>query len=213
MAATVGKRQDYIERRLSLLGLVVEAQELVNSGNLESSYAFALAEYGLDANRQRLALRALRECPSPSLGWWRGVLAELQTQQANDGAGSLFDLAIFDAAERVADVLPVAAYREPGLPGRDVPPVRASGPRAILLEQARYWKEQAAAWERLGKPGNRDKCEGASIALESAALALPDDPPMRAAGETGKRARRGWQKLDVRPRTVPMFAAAAGLAD
>jgi ParB family chromosome partitioning protein len=79
-----------VRLRLALLDIVPEAQQLVRDGHMGIKYAYALRD--LDDNRQRIALRYMREVENPNLKEFRQLCAELLAEQAQD---ALFDMAAF----------------------------------------------------------------------------------------------------------------------
>ncbi len=130
-----------VRLRLTLLDLVVEAQDLVRVGQLGVKYAYVMRD--LDANRQRVALRYLSQVDTPKLKEFRELCARLLAEQAQE---SLFDMAAFmteiqevrdeAAANRPERIVPVDAT----LPG-----LRKAGSVAVALE--RYIRDLLDAGE------------------------------------------------------------------
>jgi ParB-like chromosome segregation protein Spo0J len=79
-----------VRLRLTLLDIVPEAQHLVKHGNLGIKFAYALRD--LDTNRQRIALRWVRDQENPDIKVFRRLCAELLAEQAQE---SMFDLVTF----------------------------------------------------------------------------------------------------------------------
>jgi ParB/RepB/Spo0J family partition protein len=84
-ARAAGVSEARVLYRVKLLKLRPDLLELVRTGNLPLGYAQIIADGNLDTNRQLLALRALRNSPSPTPGWFRRQVGELLTQQAQAG--------------------------------------------------------------------------------------------------------------------------------
>lgn len=100
MARSAGVSPAQVGLRLKLLDLVDEAQQLTRTGALPIGFGPCLS--GLDANRQRLALRAWAEA-SGSLNWWAWT-ALCQRLRNEQDADPMFDADNFlTVAEFVAD--------------------------------------------------------------------------------------------------------------
>jgi ParB-like chromosome segregation protein Spo0J len=153
--------------RLKLLDLRPEVQKLVRDAQLPLGYAQILADAGLDANRQLIAIRHLRDNPSPSPAWFRRTVNALLEEQAQ---GCLFDLPLLGGD--VTCAMPAPAFVEPPHPATSRPPRQGQTPAEVLRGQASYWNEAAAAWDLLGKPFKRQECEAAAQALQLALAAL-----------------------------------------
>lgn len=142
LSETAGVSQDRIKRRLTLLKLVAEAQQLVACGQLLIGHAEALAP--LDNNRQRIALRILNERPELSLAGFRAIVSELLGEQSQDG---LFDLEAFWKTEVAQPELPrKGKHAVTGAPVRQDLPVVVTHPSdsaATVID--RYIAELLAA--------------------------------------------------------------------
>lgn len=154
--------------RCKLLTLRQDLQKLVRDGQLDLGYAQILSDGALDANRQLIALSALRDCSSPTPAWFRRVVGELVEQQDQE---SLFDLDALTVQTVELETV-TAATVEPPTPGTVTPPTTASEPRAILAEHVAFWTQAAADWDRLGKSFKRQQCQAAADALRTALSAL-----------------------------------------
>lgn len=84
-----GKHKDFIERRLNLLKLVPDAQDMVAKKQFPIMYANELVR--LDTNFQRIALSHYRDMKSPNLEDFRKDVDQLFTKQ---NQCSLFDMPI-----------------------------------------------------------------------------------------------------------------------
>ena len=83
LAQRVGRSLDHIRRRLSLLSLDEETLVLARTGALPLGHAELLA--GLDHNRQRIAVRFIRDSSRmPTLSEFRSVVAGLIEQQSQE---------------------------------------------------------------------------------------------------------------------------------
>jgi len=80
-----------VASRLRLLSLIPDLQFLVNAGMLPLGHAADLVS--LDANRQRLALRVIRDNPTITREAFKGVADELFRQQTVE---PLFEMAVED---------------------------------------------------------------------------------------------------------------------
>jgi ParB/RepB/Spo0J family partition protein len=112
VAEVAGVSAQLVRQRLSLLGLVPEAQKMVAHGHLPLSHAEALV--GLDVNRQRIALRALSGAPNLSLVAFRELVGRLLEEQSQEALFSLSDFFVQQVA---------ASVQEEGVPW---------GPKAIV---------------------------------------------------------------------------------
>ena len=91
VAKTAGKTTGHIERRLQLLQLPSDIQDLVARGIFKASFAALLC--GLDVNRQRFALHVWQAKPEMNLSYWRRVVAEYRESQANESQLNFLELA------------------------------------------------------------------------------------------------------------------------
>lgn len=82
---------EYIERRLALLSLLPEVQELVTKKQIGITFAYAMRN--LDSNFQRLALSAYNHMKSPTFEEFSAVVDDFYTKQSQC---SLFDLSLFN---------------------------------------------------------------------------------------------------------------------
>jgi ParB/RepB/Spo0J family partition protein len=157
-----------VQFRLKLLKLRPDVQALVRSGNMPLGYASILSDADLDADRQMIAFARLRDNPSPTPGWFRRLVGELQAQQNQIGLfaapGPLFGEYI-PAKEEALTVLPPS-------PETHQPPVGGKTIRDIVAGQIRFWQEAAEAWSNLGKPFKRQECEAAAHALTAVLSAI-----------------------------------------
>ena len=125
-AKTAGVSESVVERRLLLLQLRPDAQYLVATGQLPLGHAEALAP--LDANRQIIAIRILRESKNGlPLRVFQPIVGQLLNEQSQE---QLFDLESFWVEQVQADnlTLPTRGKRAvTGAPTRaDLPTVRAT---------------------------------------------------------------------------------------
>lgn len=158
-AEKAGTSKMKVQFRLKLLTLRDDLQALIRSGNLQIGYAQILADAALDPNRQTLAVRALRDNPRPTPGWFRNIVNQYREQQLQAG---LFDIGDF----LVCQEMPVETkIDEPPHPFQTTPPIIGDSPAAIIRTQVQFWTEAAGAWEKLGKPFKRQECEAAARAL------------------------------------------------
>jgi ParB/RepB/Spo0J family partition protein len=202
VARVTGKRRPYIESRVALMGLREDIQSLIDKpGGFDSNYAMALASYGLDENRQGLALATYRECRhAATLDWWRGVCNELAEQQATRG---LFDdLPVFGGdLESYAPMIRAADLDTAGLPlpGVNDPPARGLTLRAIVESQIAYWRKGESAWAVRGRAAEAALCKASADGLTSALRAIGDDPATLQPGaverKTARRGKRGRGRI------------------
>lgn len=146
--------------RLKLLRLRADLQALVRSGNLALGYAQILADAGLDANFQAIAVDRLREASSPTPAWFRKEVGALLTLQAQQ---TMFD--VLETPELYSQ--PVADQADPPLPSTTIPPTCTGTPREIMADHIAFWQAAAEAWAALGKSFKRQECLAAARALET----------------------------------------------
>lgn len=168
LAQTGGVTPETIRARLKLLGLRADLQAMVANGTLPVSYAQTLAAYGLDENRQLIAIRRYQENPAPNATWFSRECAELAREQAEQPFD--FMLQVQMAPE------PTATPVTPPVPGKDKPPTEGASVNDTLRRQITFWHDAADAWDRLGKVAKRDQCLAAAGVLEST-LAMLDAAP------------------------------------
>lgn len=168
LARAIGKRKDYIERRISLLSLRDDIQKLVADGQLSIGYAVAMIE--LDHNRQFIALTALRDYPngSPSLTWFRNVTAELLTQQ---GQMSMSFGLFGDGSDMV--IPSIAKVTLPDNPKHYRPSFNPLNMTDDIKQQLDHWRQNMDQWNNLGKPNMVDQCETVVTMLEAMLSAMP----------------------------------------
>lgn len=166
-----------VQRRLKLLKLREDLQGLIRSGNLPIGYAEILADYDLDTNRQTLAVARFRECPHPTMGWFRTMLSALLEEQAQNTL--LPDMDLFLAPLSAdgdapmptwpAGAQPAVTLDEPPHPTTTQPPAPAPGATAaeVLMQHAEFWSAAADRWLRLGRHTLRKECEAAAAALRA----------------------------------------------
>lgn len=168
-ARTAGVSEVRVQFRLKLLRLRPDLQDLVRTGNLALGYAQVLADANLDANRQLIAIRTLRDNPAPTPAWFRRTVAGLVTQQAQ---GCMFDEMPLFGGQAVEAPKAAHAPAEPPTPATAQPPVAGRSAKEIIGNQMGFWQQAAEAWDRLGKPFKRQECEAAAQALQFAFATL-----------------------------------------
>lgn len=94
----------YVERRLALLYLIPEIQELVAKRHLPITYAAAMTQ--LDSNRQRMAVQAYNRAKSPNVNDFKDMCGKLYAEQIAESQTSFFGL--FTAEEIAAKVAELA---------------------------------------------------------------------------------------------------------
>lgn len=166
MALISGLRCDAIERRLSLLNLRDDIQKLVADGNLGITYATAMIE--LDHNRQLLAMCAFQDNPTPSIKWYRGIVAELLEQQRQQS----FSFGLFgDGSDMVLpDNMKVTL---PDNPKHYRPSFNPLNMTEDISQQLAHWQQTTAAWDTLGKPNMVAQCKTIVDMLAAMLAALP----------------------------------------
>ncbi len=174
LARLAGVSEKRVKGRLALLTLRPDIQELVRNGHLALGYADILANARLDANRQLLAIRALRENPAPTPAWYRRVCGELVEQQAQD---AMFDLSLLNGAleakpDAKATLPPTpTTYKPKARPGQSV--------QEAAQEQLDIWTRAAQEWGQLGHADKRNECLAAATAF-SMLLDMLDNTPRKA---------------------------------
>ena len=153
-----------VQFRLKLLKLRPDIRALVRTGNLAIGYAQILADANLSADRQILAIAALRDSKSPTPAWFRGICSDLIAQQAQDVM--IEDLPIISG--RPIDNPIARTIAEPPSPTTHKPPTYGSTPSERIATQIGFWEAAAEQWQRLGKPFKRQECYAAAQALKFA---------------------------------------------
>lgn len=166
-AKKAGVSRVRVQFRLKLLKLREDLQNLVRTNDLELGYAQIISQANLDANFQMLAIRQLRDNPSPTPAWFRRVCGQLFEQQAQ---ATLFDAPLFGG--QILSEQPTESQPDPPLPSTTIPPTNGQNPRELLANQITFWSQAAEAWDKLGKNFKRDQCTAAALALKSALIFL-----------------------------------------
>lgn len=182
LARAIGKRIDYIDRRLALLELRPDIQKLVADGQLLISYALAMA--GLDHDRQLIAMKALNDNPAPTLAWFRTIAGELLDQQTQLG----LDFGLFGDGSEIAELEPVTITM-PSDPADYRPSFDPSHMASSVANELERWQTAMAGWQHLGKIAKCDQCQAIIIVLEAMARALP------AMASSDNPADRVWRLL------------------
>lgn len=158
-AEYAGTSTTRVKFRLKLLSLRDDLLELIRFGHLQIGYAQILADASLDSNRQLLAVKALRDNPKPTPGWFRNIVNQYREQQLQAG---LFDASPF----LVCQPAPVnVEVTEPPHPFTTPPPIIGDSPAEIIRNQVQYWTAAAQEWGTIGKPFKKQECEAAAKAL------------------------------------------------
>jgi ParB/RepB/Spo0J family partition protein len=149
--------------RLKLLELRPEVQKLIRDNQLPIGYAQVLADADLDNNRQLIAIRYLRDNPSPTPTWFRRIVNLLLAEQAQ---GQLFDLPLLGGDGACA--MPAPTFVDPAHPSTTIPPKSGNSATEVLHNQIGFWNSAAIAWGQMGKPFKRQECIAAAQALQLA---------------------------------------------
>jgi ParB/RepB/Spo0J family partition protein len=158
-AEYAGTSTTRVKFRLKLLTLRDDLLELIRFGHLQIGYAQTLADANLDNNRQLLAVKALRDNPKPTPGWFRNIVNQYREQQLQAG---LFDASPF----LVCQPAPVKTeVIEPPHPFTTTPPIAGDSPAEIIRNQVQFWTDAAQEWSAIGKPFKRQECEAAAKSL------------------------------------------------
>lgn len=91
LSKAIGQNAEYIQRRLNLLLVVPEVQDLVKHGHFPITFAAELVK--LDTNFQRIALQEYRKAKKMVRDEFLALVNALYTKQSQC---SLFDLALFN---------------------------------------------------------------------------------------------------------------------
>jgi ParB/RepB/Spo0J family partition protein len=149
--------------RIKLLKLRSDIQDLVRSGNLEIGYAQIISDCTLDANFQMLAIRSLRDNPSPTTGWFRRICNDLRGKQAQ---AVMFSDPLFSGCPVV--VQDPRPSKEPPHPSTHTPPANGNNAKEIVQSQIGFWESAADSWNEIGKPFKKQECQAAAKALQLA---------------------------------------------
>lgn len=168
LAQKTGLSKVRIRFRLKLRSLRPDIQGMVSSGSLQLGYAQIISDANLDPNFQLLAIRHLRDNPSPTPAWFRRICSKLLEQQAQ---AEMFDAPLFGGPQAV-NVQATEKPADPPLPSTTMPPKSGETPRDIIGGQVKFWQEAAEAWNKLGKAFKRQECEAAAFALKSTLAVL-----------------------------------------
>jgi ParB/RepB/Spo0J family partition protein len=161
-AKSAGVSEVKVQFRIKLLKLRTDLQDMIRTGNLSLGYAQILADANLDVNRQMIAIRQLRDNTTPTPVWFRRIVNELLTQQAQ---GSMFDEMPLFGGQTVEAPITTTKRSEPATPATATPPVRGNTPKEIISNQMTFWQQAAEAWEMMGKPFKKQECQAAAQAL------------------------------------------------
>jgi ParB/RepB/Spo0J family partition protein len=169
LSKAIGKRLDYIDRRLALLHLRSDLQKLVADRQLPITYAGAMVE--LDHDRQLIASKALNENPAPTIAWFARICGALLDQQNQIG----FDFGMFGAPE---DALPEALQVSlPDDPSDYRPSFNGAAMLDDLARQVDQWTIARDGWRELGKTNKVDQCQTIIDMLDAMARAMPAAMP------------------------------------
>jgi ParB/RepB/Spo0J family partition protein len=202
IAKHTGKKVDYVQRRLNLLRLREDIQKLVKDGQLGIAYANLMID--LDANRQLIAMRQLRDNPSPTVKWFALVCGELLQQQQQQG---LFGWGYGDNETAVS---PPAAPKMPADPAGYKPSFNPGDMRGSILAEMEKWRAAGEEWARYGKGNKVELCQnivamaGAFLSSLPAVSSPPagDNEAERVLSVIRDRGKGG----DVTTRTIYHFA-------
>lgn len=164
IAAVAGVTTIRVQFRVKLLKLNAEILHLIKNNQLALGYAQILSDGNLDSNRQRIALGKLRDNATPTPAWFRGIVSDLYTQQAQT---SMFELPLLGGP--VLNAVPTnAPAKTPATPATHQAPKVDGTPAEILEAHIRFWMDAAAQWNAMGKNFKRDQCQAAAVALQAA---------------------------------------------
>lgn len=167
-AKKAGASEIRIRFRLKLLRLRPDIQALIRGGNIQLGYAQILADADLDSSRQLIAVAHLRDNLKPTPGWFRHVVNQLLSQQAQ---GALIEDLPILTGEPIQGIA-ARPICEPPHPSTTKPPKNGGNIGTILENQAGFWQEADIAWGNIGKPFKRQECEAAALAIQSVLLAI-----------------------------------------
>jgi ParB/RepB/Spo0J family partition protein len=169
LSKAIGKRLDYIDRRLALLHLREDLQKLVADRQLPITYANAMTD--LDHDRQLIASKALNENPAPTISWFARICGELLDQQNQIG----FDFGMFGAPDDpLPDDLIVSL---PDDPSNYRPSFNGAAMLDDLARQIDQWTIARDSWRELGKVNKVTQCQTIIDMLDAMARALPAAMP------------------------------------
>ncbi len=127
IAEAAGVHVSQVIARLRLLELEEDVQHYVRVGQFPANFADVLS--ALDANRQRIAMRAYNRAQTMPLHRWRDIVRKLRDDQDAEAQQPLFtlELKIMEVVETNDDRPSKGRDARTGAPaGRDLPPVRWS---------------------------------------------------------------------------------------
>jgi ParB/RepB/Spo0J family partition protein len=164
LAEKIGKRVDYVERRLELLKLLPEYQELAATGQLSIQYAQALTQ--LRGEYQQAAMRQLEQSKAPTVNWFREVCSELAEKQNQLG----FDFGLFGGETAVNDLADSVKVELPADPDRFAPTFNGRNMPASCKREIKKWKGAALRWAELG---NKQKSKASGAIVQTLEAMLP----------------------------------------
>jgi len=168
IAKHIGKKGQigvrFVSDRLSLLGLRDELQKLVQDGQLTIGYAIHMTE--LDSNRQLIAMRHLRENPSPTTKWFASVCGQLLAEQRQQGLFS-FGYSDNQQVEETAVKTPTPANPI------GYAPSLSSLARQPIVDEIKKWNDAAHGWMYYGNERRADACRTIVSTLENILSLLP----------------------------------------
>jgi len=125
VAEVAGVSRQRVQDRLALLSLADDIQHYVRTGNFPVRHATLLADKGLDANRQRIALRLYNSAGNMPIFRWRNILNRLYEEQVAESQMGLFALESCLAEYVDADLPRKGREARTGAQAdRSLPPVR-----------------------------------------------------------------------------------------
>lgn len=155
LARQIGKRTDYIERRLSLLNLSAPYQEMIAKGQLPLGYGVAMSP--LTPEYQYAAVTRMTEYTSkhghgPDIHWFRLQCADLLSKQNQLGLFT-FGAPIVESPEEIA-----AAIALPADPADYVPAYNPLALEESLAADLELWRNASTEWAQLGKADKAGQC-------------------------------------------------------
>jgi ParB/RepB/Spo0J family partition protein len=126
VAQKAGVNPNRVRERIKLLGLVHEVQHFVSTGAFPIGHALMLD--GLDANRQRAALKVFNSAKRMSYFDFQELVAKLREQQTNEDQDALWNMdELIQQVEQIADAPSAGKEAKTGAPTNpELPLIRVS---------------------------------------------------------------------------------------
>lgn len=167
LARQIGKRVDYVDRRLSLLALLPEYQHMIATGNMPLGFGVAMST--LTPEYQYAAVARINEYTKthgrgPDIHWFRAQCADLQSKQDQLG---LFSFGHIETREERQ-----AAVQLPADPADYRPSFNPLDLEDDIARQLEKWRAAGRDWAVIGNSAKAAQCNTIVQSLNAFSAAL-----------------------------------------